>query len=372
MRRVRAFLFGVAVLSLVSGSAFADSPEDVRLHGELIVAINKRDVAGVASRVQMPLRLRRMRFDAPACAQFSGDVEVDEQALPSFVRCLADLGVKHLDGVADEWINAVYGPGIPLKLTSMRGAPVVSFTGWADPDRAELLIEPVTFSSHIKKFSRSIVPARSARAALDASNESVAALVELCVDGSGKITSLDVEAFGGGNVAPGTSDPDLVAYQQLVTKAARRWSIKAFKLGRKPMAACSRLRVGYPVDRIPPMQIPAPPPPPPPPTSPDAPNTIPPKLLEGHRIAGNKAIVPDDATKRAIRDAKRDRTISTFKLCVSDKGVVKKVTLLKSSGFPAYDAKIMREMNQWAYRPYMLQGKAVPVCTAVTFIYSQK
>jgi hypothetical protein len=28
-------------------------------------------------------------------------------------------------------------------------------------------------------------------------------------------------------------------------------------------------------------------------------------------------------------------------------------------------------MNAWKYRPFMVNGKAVPVCTAVTFIYTQ-
>jgi hypothetical protein len=32
----------------------------------------------------------------------------------------------------------------------------------------------------------------------------------------------------------------------------------------------------------------------------------------------------------------------------------------------------MRAMKGWSYRPYLLNGKAVPVCTAVKFIYSQK
>jgi hypothetical protein len=29
-------------------------------------------------------------------------------------------------------------------------------------------------------------------------------------------------------------------------------------------------------------------------------------------------------------------------------------------------------MRNWRYKPYLVNGKAVPVCTAVTFIYSQK
>lgn len=53
-------------------------------------------------------------------------------------------------------------------------------------------------------------------------------------------------------------------------------------------------------------------------------------------------------------------------------GAVGSVTQLKSTGFPAYDAKIIREMKQWGYKPYLVNGKAVPVCTAVTFIYTQR
>lgn len=83
-------------------------------------------------------------------------------------------------------------------------------------------------------------------------------------------------------------------------------------------------------------------------------------------------ILPDDATKTAITRSQRDKVVGSFKLCISDTGAVTGVTALKSTGFPDYDAKIIREMNTWAYRPYLVNGKAAPVCTAVTFIYSQK
>jgi hypothetical protein len=29
-------------------------------------------------------------------------------------------------------------------------------------------------------------------------------------------------------------------------------------------------------------------------------------------------------------------------------------------------------MRTWTYRPFLVNGKPAPVCTAVTFIYSQK
>ena len=115
------------------------------------------------------------------------------------------------------------------------------------------------------------------------------------------------------------------------------------------------------------------PPPPPPPPPPAPPQNVPPTLLEGSRIAGEKKIVPDDVTKTEISRSGKDRIIGSFKLCITVAGAVSSVTQLKSTGFPAYDNKILGKMrNEWRYKPYMVNGKAVPVCTAVTFIYTQK
>jgi protein TonB len=116
-----------------------------------------------------------------------------------------------------------------------------------------------------------------------------------------------------------------------------------------------------------------PPPPPPPPPPPAAPQNVPPTLLEGSRIAGEKQIIPDDVTKTEIQRSGKDKIIGSFKLCINAVGEVTSVNMLKSTTFPAYDQKIQGKMRgEWKYRPYAVNGKAVPVCTAVTFIYSQK
>lgn len=114
------------------------------------------------------------------------------------------------------------------------------------------------------------------------------------------------------------------------------------------------------------------PPPPPPPPPPAPPQIVPPTLLEGSRIAGDKMIVPDDVTKTEIQRSGKDRIIGSFRLCLTVDGGISNVTTIKPTGFPAYDTKINSKMREWRYKPYMVNGKAVPVCTAVTFIYSQK
>lgn len=117
----------------------------------------------------------------------------------------------------------------------------------------------------------------------------------------------------------------------------------------------------------------APPPPPPPPPPPAPPQNIPPTLLEVNRIAGDKNIVPNDVTKVAIMQSGKDKIVGSYKLCVAETGDVRSVTQLKSTGFADYDQKIQTEMRtNWRYRPYLINGNAVNVCTAVTFIYSQQ
>ena len=116
----------------------------------------------------------------------------------------------------------------------------------------------------------------------------------------------------------------------------------------------------------------APPPPPPPPPPPAPPQNVPPTMLEGQRIAGEKMIRPNDVTKTEIQRSGKSRVVGSFKICLTVDGAPSSViTLGKGTGFPSYDAKILSEMRQWRYRPYMVNGKAVPVCTAVTFIYTQ-
>lgn len=104
---------------------------------------------------------------------------------------------------------------------------------------------------------------------------------------------------------------------------------------------------------------------------PQPPQNVPPSLLEGNRVAGNKMIVPEDSTALEIKRSGKDRVVGSFKLCLTDDGTVLSVNQLKSTGFADYDTKIKAEMQTWRYIPYLVNGKAVPVCTAITFIYSQ-
>jgi len=114
------------------------------------------------------------------------------------------------------------------------------------------------------------------------------------------------------------------------------------------------------------------PPPPPPPPAPKKPRIVLQHVLEQRRISGEKRIVPSEPTKLQIRRDDKSQIIASMKMCLSRSGNVQRITTMKSSGYPSYDAKIRSKMRQWRYKPFMVNGKPVPVCTSVTFIYRQK
>jgi periplasmic protein TonB len=104
------------------------------------------------------------------------------------------------------------------------------------------------------------------------------------------------------------------------------------------------------------------------PPKPEPPKVVPQVALEAQRISGEKEIQPpNDVATQMARAGKG--TVGVVKMCLTDGGTVKSLTMLKSTNYPAYDNKIKSKMHEWRYRPFMVNGKAVPVCTSVTFIY---
>ena len=106
--------------------------------------------------------------------------------------------------------------------------------------------------------------------------------------------------------------------------------------------------------------------PPPPPMA--EPKMVLQVALEQQRISGDKDIQPpNDVATKISRAGKR--VVGVVKMCLNTGGKVKSINMLKSTGHPSYDAKIKSKIRLWKYRPFKVNGKPVPVCTSVTFIY---
>ena len=70
------------------------------------------------------------------------------------------------------------------------------------------------------------------------------------------------------------------------------------------------------------------------------------------------------------RDEKRSAT-AVVKVCVSEAGAVSSSTIIKPSGYPAFDARVASSVRTWRYKPYAVDGKTVPVCSAVAVTFTR-
>lgn len=97
---------------------------------------------------------------------------------------------------------------------------------------------------------------------------------------------------------------------------------------------------------------------------------LPSRLVEGRRIAGDPQIQPPDAVRTHMLRSGQGEARGTVEMCLDAAGRVSSLRMLLSTHHPAYDARLLERMRTWRYRPYrMADGDAVPICTAVTFIY---
>lgn len=93
------------------------------------------------------------------------------------------------------------------------------------------------------------------------------------------------------------------------------------------------------------------------------------RLLEGQRIAGDPQIPAPARVRAEMTRAGRSRAEARIKMCLDRRGNVESLSVLGSTGYSEYDDLLMSRMRTWRYRPYRLDGAAVPVCTVVRFIY---
>lgn len=98
------------------------------------------------------------------------------------------------------------------------------------------------------------------------------------------------------------------------------------------------------------------------------PQNVPPTLL----VRRESEVTPDAQTNaKMIADGSKSATAS-FRVCVDETGALTALEKLKSSGYPAYDAELEAAIEGYHYEPYRIADRAVPACTALTFIYSPR
>jgi len=110
----------------------------------------------------------------------------------------------------------------------------------------------------------------------------------------------------------------------------------------------------------------------PPPPAPPAPQTVAPQVLKGLRTSGETAIYPPGEVVQQMHRSGDLKTSASLKICIGADGAVATIGLLRSTRYPAYDEALLASARRWVYRPYTVNGRAVPVCSVVTFQYEMK
>ena len=355
---------------------------------QLTMAIRARNTAGITKVLGTSFTNNGMWFpDAVCTKRFENGGEIKRAEVGVFARCLAQLKpqLSTRKSFLRDGAVLTIDPGIEIELV-FKGDTLrwIGFPLQSGTDRAVPMLTAQTLES-LRTAGTTVVDEKVA-AELELTRQHVPVAttwIRVCLDPAGEITRMT--ALQGSSAA--ASDVFL--------RAAGDWKFQPFKIRGTALPACGVSLLTYPgakapaTETYPSSQAPlatitrsyefddddlefvggiigTAPPPPPPPAPPRARS---PTVLEGLRISGSKLIVPDARTKADILASGKTKVVASMKLCVDDQGSVTSVSQLTSSGYPAYDRKLASEMRQWLYRPYKVNGKAAPVCTAVTFIY---
>jgi len=301
-------------------------------------------------------------FADPTCAtQFATPGDVPEAQLDAFAHCLAELHwqASPRKDLLDDLVVLNYAPGfeIEARVTRERQLAWIGFVSHRDLGVQAASITPEAFDAlrTAGEPDGPLDPAAASALELDQDvGHGAYAWFLACIDDQGVPNGLFVRKM--------TSEKAVHVFADAATK----WTFKPFTVAGQAMPVCSLVRMSYPPARTAEQTLPLP-------SSATNVEEVTPKATEAHRVAGTKLIEPDDTTKTALHQVGDGRLIGVFKLCLDAEGNVDHVKVLRSTASVRYDNKIIHTIKTtWRYSPFILDGVATPVCTAVTFIYTQR
>jgi hypothetical protein len=312
-------------------------------------------------------------FEDPACtAQFPDASEIAANRLPAFAHCLAGLHLQpsaREDALGDVVVMTYGGFEIEARVVEELSGPRLSWIGYEsrrDVNDNLPTITPQTLESLRISGDRNgpLDPSVAKELELDLAVKVHAAFtwVKVCLDETGAVTAAHPHE---------TTSPKASA--AFVT-AARTWQFRPFTIRGQALPVCTMVRMAYPPGEA--AAVETLPMPPPPSSGKREPIVFAEgaarKFTEAKRIAGERFIHPDDRTKVAMHDSRVTRVVGSFRLCLDETGHVESVLPMRSTGFAAYDRELMAAMRSWVYSPFVVDTQTISICTAITFIYSQR
>jgi len=331
------------------------------------------DAAKIRALLQPPVVYGGLLFADGACtAAFPAPTELKPEKLDAFADCLARLQFRAgrrrspLVGVS----VLTYEPGIEIqaRFANQNGKPLLHWIGFAgrqnvrdalpavEADALEALRIAGDRRGTLSPDAKAVLDQRLA-GKRDAMEE---AWLKICVDGSGAVSG----------VRP--IEVSSAAAAESFVAAVGDWTFRPFTFGGRPVPVCSLQHLRYPVDA-------------PEYRGPDPRDVLPLTLPTGSSAELMVAVEALGGPPRNVDKIKPSRAVTdevdrvgavplpaTVQFCVDDTGKVTLATTVARSGNDPWDQQLVDLVRTWRFDPFVLQGKAVAVCSAEQFIYCHR
>lgn len=316
---------------------------------------------------------RGLWFDDPDCMQrFPSAGEVHEAQFSELARCLAKLQLRRgkRRAAVPDTVILTYPPGVEIeaRILDTYNGPILLSIGYVG--RYQLADALPTISRDALERLRIAgtpdgpLDARVA-AALTSEHETLAdegsayAWLKVCIDTEGKVTSIRAR------------EASSLSAAEAFGAAARSWQFRPFVSHGQPLPVCSLVLMAEPPPDPAKVEKAYVPFPRGSSMGEDEPLFVGAQIMKARRVSGEKLILPDDGTRRAIARAGIRTIVGAFTFCLDETGHVVRVETDHTTGIPRYDNLLVAGIKKWVYKPYIHQDHAVPVCSGATFIYSQ-
>lgn len=337
------------------------SPKLQDFAAQLTSASQQQDVASVRALLRDSVTIGGLWFQDIECVkQFSAPGEVRGPRLDALARCLTALDLAtspRIDALPDVAV-LTYGPGIELEARFVEGedGPWLAWIGYVarrDPQDALPTISAAALESLRVAGDRSGGPYAPSAFPELAICPSAYAWLKVCIDGQGAVT--------GAHVREATSPRTARTFAD----AVRTWQFRPFMAGSQPTPVCAMVLMAYPGDKEPKVEkLPLPLP-----VLADDVTNVPSAMVK--RVAGETLVAPDAREKTLLQKARIKRVVAAFHYCIDTTGRVSRVLPIRHSGLPRYDRKLVEAIQRWTYQPFVDEGRPVPVCSSVHYIYNQ-
>ena len=348
----------------------APAAEAERGIADLVTAIKAHDARAIEKLLAPSMANAGVWFPDAACTkQFQAPGTLGAKELKQLAKCLARLTPQMSTRRSSARDGAVltYAPGFEVELAFRAGR--VRWIGTSQQAARGAIVPMLTAQAfEALRTGGSTLIDDKLRGALPATTPT-SVWIETCLDVRGVVSRA---AYHG--AASTTIGEAFLA-------ATKDWTFKPFEHAGRTMAVCSLSLVTYPAAQAPTTEtlppsaalpyakapenlemasttVPEGPPP----------KTVPVSRLEKLRLAGSAYIDPDPETRADMVAAGKLSVTARIRYCIDTSGDVSKITMVKRSGFKAYDHKLVLAIGRWRFRPYMVNNVVVDICAVATFM----